>query len=129
MQMIYISSRNSSTPQPRVGIAGESAVTVEPGRMGTEPLDLHDSIASVMHRHMRTTIDVPDDLLKRARPVLAERNMTFRALVIDAVERAIRDPLVPFKLRDASAGEGGGGVSPKAINRAIDEAREPSFPG
>ena len=80
---------------------------------------------------MRTTIDVPDDLLKRARPLLAERKMTFRALVIDAVERAIETPSVPFRLRDASVGYAGHGrgVSSKAINRAIDEAREPSFRG
>lgn len=84
-----------------------------------------------MQMHMRTTIDVPDDLLKRARPLLAEKKMTFRALVIDAVERAIEAPSVPFRLRDASVGDAGddGGVSSKAINRAIDEARDPSFRG
>jgi hypothetical protein len=80
---------------------------------------------------MRTTIDVPDDLLKRVRPILAERNMTFRALVIDAVERAIQAPLAAFRLRDASAGHGGDdtAVSGEAINHAIDAAREPSFQG
>ena len=80
---------------------------------------------------MRTTIDVPDDLLKRARPLLAERKMTFRALVIDAVERAIATPPVSFRLRDASVGHtgDGGGVSNESINRAIDQAREPSFQG
>lgn len=84
-----------------------------------------------MHRHMRTTIDMPDDLLTRARPFLAERKMTLRALVIDAVERAIETPSVAFRLRDASAGRGGVGtrVSSEAINRAIDEAREPVFRG
>jgi hypothetical protein len=84
-----------------------------------------------MHLHMRTTIDVPDDLLKRVRPLLAERKMTFRALVIDAVERAIAVPAVSFRLRDASAGQAGDGtlVSNEAINRAIHEAQEPSFQG
>lgn len=84
-----------------------------------------------MHKHMRTTIDMPDDLLKRARPLLAERKMTFRALVIDAVERALENPPVSFRLRDASAGSASddGGVSSESINRAINEAREPSFPG
>jgi hypothetical protein len=84
-----------------------------------------------MHTHMRTTIDVPDDLLKRVRPLLAERNMTFRALVIDAVERAIQVPAVAFRLRDASAGHAGveTAVSTEAINQAIDAAREPAFQG
>ena len=84
-----------------------------------------------MHKHMRTTIDVPDDLLKRARPLLVERKMTFRALVIDAIERVIEAPPVSFRLRDASVGYSGDdrGVSSESINRAINEAREPSFPG
>ena len=84
-----------------------------------------------MHSHMRTIIDVPDDLLKRVRPLLTERKMTFRALVIDAVERAIEVPAVSFRLRDASAGQAGDGtvVSSEAINRTIHEAREPSFQG
>jgi len=94
-------------------------------------LVLRESIAGFMHLHMRTTIDVPDDLLKRVKPLLAERKMTFRALVIDAVERAIEVPAVSFRLRDASAGHAGEGtpVSSEAINLAINEAREPSFQG
>ena len=82
-----------------------------------------------MHLHMRTTIDVPDDLLRRVRPLLAERKMTFRSLVIDAVERVIEVPAASFRLRDASAGRAidGTAVSSEAINRAIHEAREPSF--
>jgi hypothetical protein len=92
---------------------------------------LRTSISSFMHPHMRTTIDVPDDLLKRVKPLLAERKMTFRALVIDAVERAIEVPAASFRLRDASAGHAGDGtaVSSEAINRAINEAREPAFHG
>jgi hypothetical protein len=84
-----------------------------------------------MHVHMRTTIDVPDDLLKRVRLLLAERKMTFRALVIDAVERAIEAPSAAFRLRDASAGHTGTGpaVSSAAVNRAIDAARQPAFRG
>lgn len=74
---------------------------------------------------------MPDDLLNRVKPLLAERKMTFRALVIDAVERAIAAPPASFRLRDASAGEPADGrpVSSEAINRAIDAGREPSFPG
>jgi len=92
---------------------------------------LRTSISCFMHSHMRTTIDVPDDLLKRVKPFLAERKMTFRALVIDAVERAIEVPAASFRLRDASAGHAGDGtaVSSEAINRAINEGREPAFHG
>ena len=84
-----------------------------------------------MHFHMRTTIDMPDDLLRRAKPLLIERKMTLRALVIDALERAIEAPATTFRLRDASAGHPaqGRGVSSREINRAINEVREPAFPG
>jgi hypothetical protein len=82
-----------------------------------------------MHMHMRTTIDMPDDLLRRIRPLLAERKMTFRALVIDALDRVIETRPVSFRLRDASVGEDNAGVSSEAINRAIDAAREPFFQG
>ena len=82
-----------------------------------------------MHMHMRTTIDMPDDLLRRIRPLLAERKMTFRALVIDALDRVIETRPVSFRLRDASVGEDSAGVSSEAINRAIDTAREPFFQG
>ena len=82
-----------------------------------------------MHWHMRTTIDMPDDLLRRVKPLLAERRITLRALVIDAVERAIETPPFVFRLRDASAGEAAEGmeVGSEAINRAIDSGREPTF--
>ena len=76
---------------------------------------------------MRTTIDMPDLLMKRVRRLLADRNMTFRALVIDALEQAIREEAPAFRLRDAAVGcvdRGRCGVSAEAINRAIDEQRE-----
>lgn len=55
--------------------------------------------------------------------------MTFRALVIDAVERVLEAPPVAFKLRDASAGAKArnGGVTSESINRGIDESRGPFF--
>lgn len=74
---------------------------------------------------MRTTLDLPEPLMKRVRRVLAERNQTFRALVIDALEQALSRESAPFRLRDASAGYSGegGGLSSEAINLAIDEQR------
>ncbi len=82
-----------------------------------------------MHICMRTTIDIPDALLDRARPILASRNMTLRALVVDALERLLAAKGHRFKLADASVGyeaKPGEGVSAAAVNRAIDEMGEPS---
>jgi len=76
---------------------------------------------------MRTTIDVPKELLERARVVMVKRGMTFRALVLDALEQALGAESAPFSLRDASAGTPAGregGVSPERINEAIEEQRK-----
>ena len=73
-----------------------------------------------------------DPLLEKELERAARRQgMTKTQFVIDAVERAIELPAASFRLRDASAGQAGEGtaVSSEAINRAIDEAREPSFQG
>jgi len=75
---------------------------------------------------------MPDALLRRAKVRMAERGTTFRSLVIDALEQSLEDkPARPFMLREASAGYVAGrkdGVSRKAINKAIDEGREPRRP-
>ncbi len=70
---------------------------------------------------------MPDLLMKRVRRLLADRNMTFRALVIDALQQALREEPPAFRLRDAATGclrRGRRGVSADAINRALDEQRE-----
>ncbi|HMP75692.1 MAG TPA: hypothetical protein PKE12_05275 [Kiritimatiellia bacterium] len=75
---------------------------------------------------------MPDALLRRAKIRMAERGTTFRSLVIDALEQSLDDsPARPFKLREASAGYEAGRkerVSRKAVNKAIDEGREPRRP-
>ena len=81
---------------------------------------------TVMLLCMRTTIDLPDPLLKRVRKVLAARNMTLRSLVISALERELCPKPRKFKLREASAGydpKGRRGVTAEQINRAIDDQR------
>lgn len=83
-----------------------------------------------MLRHMRTTIDIPDALFERAKPALAKRQMTLRALVVDALEQLLAPPQRGFRLRDASTGhlpESEEPVGNDAINRAIEELGEPSL--
>jgi len=79
---------------------------------------------------MRTTIDMPDQLLRRVKKITSERNMTFRALVIDALEKALAERTGEFRLRDASVGtkaRRSESISPGAVNRAIDAQRESPF--
>ncbi|MBU0679324.1 MAG: hypothetical protein KJ626_14590 [Verrucomicrobia bacterium] len=76
---------------------------------------------------MRTTIDMPDNLMTRAKRVMVERKITFRALVIDALEQVLQEKQKPFILKEAAAGyDAGGGarVSAEKINRAIDDMRD-----
>lgn len=76
---------------------------------------------------------MPDRLLKRVKQVAAERQTTFRALVVDALERSLAEKPRSFKLRDASVGPkprrkgSSEEVSTKAINEAIDAQRESRF--
>lgn len=83
---------------------------------------------------MRTTIDMPDDLLNRVKQVSAARKTTFRRLVIDALERTLAEAPQNFRLRDAAAGsqiqtqtQAENRVSAATINKTIDEQRK-GFP-
>jgi hypothetical protein len=73
---------------------------------------------------MRTTIDIPDHLMKRVKRVAAQRKTTLRGLMLDALERSLSAKPEPFELRDASVGPETQSVGSASINRAIDELRE-----
>jgi hypothetical protein len=58
-----------------------------------------------MLKHMRTTMDLPDPLLRKAQKLARQRKVTFRALMADALRRylAAEEPhRRPFKLPDRS---------------------------
>ena len=46
---------------------------------------------------MRTTLDLPDDILRRAKIEAVERGATLRQLVIDALQREMAGPERPRK--------------------------------
>jgi hypothetical protein len=77
---------------------------------------------------MRTTVDMPDDLMKRVKQETARRQITFRTLVIDAVEKALENEPEPFVLREAAAGfksKKGEGLSSNQVNEAIGRLHDP----
>lgn len=77
---------------------------------------------------MRTTIDMPDSLFKRAKQVAAERHTTLRMLMVDALERSLNESSPgTFRLQDAAVGYGSAKVGVEAINQAIDDQREGPF--
>lgn len=76
---------------------------------------------------MRTSIDIPDRLMKRIKRAAAQRKTTLRRLVLEALERSLQEKPEAFELRDASVGSGGHQVDSAAINRALDDERKGSF--
>jgi hypothetical protein len=63
-----------------------------------------------MLEHMRTSIDIPDLLLRRAKRVARERGVSLKQLVIDGlrtvVERQANGPSA-HRMKDCSFGQGG----------------------
>jgi hypothetical protein len=73
---------------------------------------------------------MPDALMKRVKTLAAHRKTTFRALVVDALERSLEATPAGFQLEDASVGARGvteDCVSTQQINDAIEEQRNQSF--
>jgi Arc/MetJ family transcription regulator len=62
-----------------------------------------------MLTHMRTTIDLPDALLAKAKRVARARGIALRELTIQALSALLGqgEPRAPFRLRDASFGKQG----------------------
>lgn len=61
-----------------------------------------------MLRHMRTSVDIPDPLLSRAKNVARERRTTLRQLVLEGLRRVIEDaPDGSYEWRDGSFGGDG----------------------
>lgn len=58
---------------------------------------------------MKTTVEISDPLLARARKLAARRGTTVRALIEEGLRHVVAQDRVPgrFKLRDASFGSGG----------------------
>lgn len=73
---------------------------------------------------------MPDALMRRAKTIAARRKTTFRALVVDALERTLEEKAGGFQLEDASVGastRAKNSVTNEQINEAIDEQRTPPF--
>lgn len=77
---------------------------------------------------MRTTIDMPDALMRRLKHLAAERKSTLRELIIHSVEQHLDSPSVAFKIRNASVGgPEDNPVSSQQIQKAISTINEPMF--
>jgi len=52
---------------------------------------------------MRTTFDLPDDLMRRAKIAAVKRGSSLRDLVADAIRRMLAEPSVPRRQRMTEA--------------------------
>jgi hypothetical protein len=59
--------------------------------------------------HMRTSIDIPDPLLRRARKLARERGTSLRALLLDGLQRTVAGSATSkaHRMKDLSFGKGG----------------------
>lgn len=79
----------------------------------TRLTDVATHIGRPIYVAMKTTVDISDPLLRKARTVAAKRRTTLRALIEQGLRQVLTErPSEPFKLRDARYG--GGGLTPEA---------------
>jgi len=81
-----------------------------------------------MYLCMRTTIDLPDGLIQKAKKRMHKTNQTLRSLVITGLEKVLEEEQKPFRLRDASVGpQDARKVTSEEVNQAVDAQREDRF--
>ena len=63
-----------------------------------------------MRLHMRTSVDIPDPLLRRAKKLARERGTTLRALLLDGLRSVVEKSssmVGAYRMKDCSTGDGG----------------------
>jgi mRNA-degrading endonuclease RelE of RelBE toxin-antitoxin system len=78
---------------------------------------------------MKTTVEIPDSLLKQARRLAAQERTTLRALVEEGLRRITteRQRATPFKLRKASFR--GKGLQPRMAGASWEQIRDAAYEG
>lgn len=78
---------------------------------------------------MKTTIELSDDLAKKAKQLAARRGTTLRAVVEQGIRQVLRAERAggEFTLRDASVD--GNGLQPEFTDRSWVEIRDAAYEG
>lgn len=82
-----------------------------------------------MVTHMKTTVEIADGLLARAKRAAKRRGMPLRRLIEEGLRRVLSDETdqKPFQLRDVSFG--GSGFTPEFANASWEKIRETIYEG
>lgn len=79
-----------------------------------------------MVTHMKTTIEISDAILERAKAVAAREGITLRALVEDGLRQVLRSRRAGvFKLRDAAVD--GNGLTPEFQDASWEKLRDAAY--
>ncbi len=86
-------------------------------------------ISTNPYAHMKTTLELPDALLERARRHAKSHNMTMKALIEQGLRSVMAEKAGAqrFKLRDGSY-HGEGGLAPEFRNAGWDQIRDAIYP-
>ncbi len=78
---------------------------------------------------MKTTVEIPDSLLKRVRSLASQEHTTVKALVEEGLRRvtAERQQAKPFKLRKVSFR--GKGLQPRMADASWQQIRDAAYEG
>jgi hypothetical protein len=74
---------------------------------------------------MRTTIELPDELLRKAKILAAVEGISLKKFFIDAVERKVSPPAKPKHRREPPVIDTGGPPIPDLTSEQIEEAMLP----
>jgi hypothetical protein len=82
-----------------------------------------------MVTHMKTTVEISDPLLERAKRLAAERGSTLRDLIETGLKRVLEEErsAKPFKLRDSRVG--GNGLQDDFRSAGWEQIRDAAYGG
>ena len=82
-----------------------------------------------MVTHMKTTIDIADDLLLRSKRLARERHVTLRTLMLEGLRRVLENekPAQPFKVKPVTFK--GKGLAPDFQNALWNTVRDAAYKG